>query len=51
MRAFMAEHLRGRHDRIDCRLADIGLDLAERRRALALYAERFGTRDEPVRER
>ncbi|ACZ00327.1 sulfotransferase family protein [Thermomonospora curvata] len=51
MEAYMAEHPRGRHGRVDYRLADIGLELAERRRALAPYAERFGTKEEPVKER
>lgn len=51
MEAFVAEHPRGRHGRVDYRLADIGLDLAERRRALAPYAERFGTQEEPVKQR
>ncbi|SEG71103.1 Sulfotransferase family protein [Thermomonospora echinospora] len=51
MEAYMAEHPRGRHGRVDYRLADIGLDLAERRSALAPYAERFGTKEEQVKER
>lgn len=51
METFMAGHPRGRHGRVDYRLADIGLDLAERRHALAPYAERFGTLAEPVKER
>ncbi|REE97548.1 sulfotransferase family protein [Thermomonospora umbrina] len=50
MQAFMARHPRGRHGRVDYRLADIGLDLEERRKALAPYAERFGIREEQVRE-
>ena len=42
MQSFMAKHPRGRHGTIIQSLADFGLDPAERRRALAFYAERFG---------
>ncbi|WP_119727917.1 sulfotransferase family protein [Thermomonospora amylolytica] len=51
MREYMAEHPRGRHGRVDYRLADIGLELAERRAALTPYVERFGVHVENVRER
>jgi hypothetical protein len=42
MRAFLAANPRGKHGSHDYRLEDFGLDLAERRRALAFYCERFG---------
>jgi hypothetical protein len=42
MTAFMADHPRGRHGAVAYDLAQIGLDRAERRRALAFYVERFG---------
>lgn len=51
MRKYLAEHPRGRHGRVDYRLADLGLELAERRAALAPYVERFGIQPEDVRER
>jgi hypothetical protein len=33
---------------VDYRLADLGLSAADRRQALASYAERFGTQEEAV---
>jgi hypothetical protein len=48
MRAFMAEHPRGKHGRIVYDLADFGIDEAERRRALSFYVERFGVTEEPL---
>jgi hypothetical protein len=41
MDEFMATHERGRHGGITYRFADIGLDPAERRHALAFYVDRF----------
>jgi hypothetical protein len=41
MDAFMAEHERGRHGGVHYRFEDLGLDPAERRRALAFYVHRF----------
>jgi hypothetical protein len=46
MEAFMAEHPRGRHGRIQYDLADFGLEAAERRAALSFYSERFGVEQE-----
>ena len=46
MRAFMDANPRGKHGRIDYRLEDVGLDRAERRRALRFYQDRFGVPDE-----
>jgi hypothetical protein len=48
MRAFMADHPRGKHGRVVYNLADFGLDEAERRRALAFYVERFGITEEEL---
>ncbi len=42
MRAFMAEHPRGKHGRVRYELSDLGLDRATLRRRLAFYVERFG---------
>lgn len=47
MTDFTRRHPRGRHGTVVYDLADFGLDPAERRAALAGYAERFGTRAEP----
>jgi sulfotransferase family protein len=38
---FMAEHERGRHGGVNYRFEDLGLDPAERRRALQFYVDRF----------
>ena len=38
---FMATHARGRHGGVTYRFEDVGLDAAERRRALAFYMDRF----------
>ncbi len=46
MRTFMVDHPRGKWGNVEYHLEDFGLDLAERRRALAFYSERFGLRDE-----
>lgn len=46
MAAFMVGHPRGRHGPVRYDLRQLGLDGAERRRALAFYAERFGLREE-----
>jgi len=43
---FLAGNPRGRHGLIDYRLEDVGLDAAERRRALGFYQEFFGVPDE-----
>jgi hypothetical protein len=48
MTAYLAGHRRGRHGTVDYRLADLGLSAADRRQALASYAERFGTQEEAV---
>jgi hypothetical protein len=40
--AYQRANPRGRHGTIDYRLEDFGLDVTERQRALAFYAERFG---------
>ncbi len=42
MAAFTAEHPRGRHGTVSYDLAQLGLDPAERRRALRFYSDRFG---------
>jgi Sulfotransferase family len=42
MDAFMLEHPRGRHGSVLYDAAQLGIDPAERRRALAFYSERFG---------
>ncbi len=47
MAAFMADHPRGRHGAVLYDLGEFGLDAAERRKALAFYAERFDVRTEP----
>lgn len=49
MQAFLATHPRGRHGTVVYDLADFGIHPDERRRALAAYAERFGTADESER--
>jgi hypothetical protein len=41
MRAYLDEHPRAKHGAHDYAAADFGLDLAERRRALAFYHRRF----------
>ena len=46
MAAFMDEHPRGRHGDVHYDLAEFGIDVAERRKALAFYVERFGVREE-----
>jgi hypothetical protein len=46
MAGFMAEHPRGRHGAVHYDLAALGLEPAERRRALAFYVERFGVAEE-----
>jgi hypothetical protein len=46
MQAYREEHARGRLGAIDYRLEDFGLAVAERRRALRFYHERFGVPDE-----
>jgi len=42
MRAFMADHPRGRHGRVAYELEDFGLERRERLDALAFYIDRFG---------
>ncbi len=42
MEGFMVRHPRGRHGTVVYTLDDFGVDAAERRAALAFYAERFG---------
>jgi hypothetical protein len=37
---------RGKHGTIEYRLADVGLDEAERRAALRFYSDHFGVEDE-----
>jgi hypothetical protein len=39
---FLRENPRGKHGLVDYRLEDLGVDLEERRQALAFYCERFG---------
>jgi hypothetical protein len=46
MRAWLAASPRGKHGAIDYRLEDVGLDPAERRRALAFYRDHFGIPEE-----
>ncbi|HSW03558.1 sulfotransferase family protein [Aquabacterium sp.] len=46
MRDYIAAHPRGRHGAHDYAAEDFGLDLAERRRALAFYHQRFGVAEE-----
>ena len=46
MSTFMVDHPRGKWGNVEYHLEDFGLDLAERRQALAFYSERFGLRDE-----
>lgn len=41
LRDYLDANARGRHGSIDYRLEDVGLDAAERRRALRFYPERF----------
>jgi hypothetical protein len=48
MTAFIEEHPRGRHGRVDYDLGDFGLDGAERRDALGFYTERFEVEEESV---
>lgn len=42
MEAFMAENQRGRHGGVIYRFEDLGLDVAERRKAMEFYVDRFG---------
>jgi Sulfotransferase family len=46
MKAFVAEHPRGRHGGVRYDLAQFGVDRDERRRALAFYTQRFGLAEE-----
>jgi hypothetical protein len=46
IRAFMDANPRGKHGTIEYRLADVGLDEAERRSALRFYSDHFGVEDE-----
>jgi hypothetical protein len=46
MAQFMETHGRGRHGTVVYQPEVLGIDRAERRRALAFYAERFGVRSE-----
>jgi hypothetical protein len=46
MRRFADEHPRGRYGAVIYDLEELGLDRAERRRALAFYSDRFGVRAE-----
>jgi hypothetical protein len=46
LRRFVAANPRGKHGGIAYRLEDVGLDPAERRRALRFYQEHFGVADE-----
>ena len=46
MRAYLAAHPRAKHGAHDYAAADFGIDLAERRRALAFYHRRFGVPEE-----
>ena len=46
MRAFMAEHPRGRHGGVRYDLATFGLDAGELRDRFAFYTERFGLEPE-----
>ncbi len=42
MADFMADHPRGRHGTVEYDLGQLGLDAAERRKALGFYTDRFG---------
>jgi hypothetical protein len=44
--AFMSTHQRGRHGTVVYQPDVLGIDPAERRRALAFYSERFGIQPE-----
>jgi hypothetical protein len=46
MKAFMADHPRGRHGAVRYDMAQLGLDRQERRAALAFYTARFGLQEE-----
>ena len=46
IRAFMDANPRGKHGTIDYRLADVGLELAERRAALRFYRDYFDVEEE-----
>ncbi len=46
VRTFMDANPRGKHGTIEYRLADVGLDEAERRAALRFYSDHFGVEDE-----
>jgi hypothetical protein len=46
MDAFMVEHPRGRHGAVLYDPDQLGIDVDERRRALAFYSERFGVTPE-----
>jgi hypothetical protein len=46
MDAFLAAHPRGRHGTVVYDMAALGLDRAERRKALRFYSERFALEDE-----
>jgi hypothetical protein len=46
VRARHAAAPRGRHGRLSYRLADLGIDPAERRAALRFYQDRFAVPDE-----
>ncbi len=46
MRAFMAEHPRGKFGAIDYDLTEFELDPAELRRAFSFYSDRFGVTPE-----
>jgi sulfotransferase family protein len=46
IRAFMDANPRGKHGTIEYRLADVGLDEAERRAALRFYSDHFGVEEE-----
>lgn len=45
---YLTSHRRGRHGRVDYRMADLGLDTAELRAAVAAYNARFGVREARV---
>jgi hypothetical protein len=42
METFLRDHPRGRHGAVDYQAAPLGIDVDERRAALAAYADRFG---------
>ena len=46
MQKFLAENPRGKHGSVEYVLEDVGVDPAERRRALRFYVERFGVAEE-----